>query len=330
MKHKTIRSFVGAYLDGELHGRLKSLIEEHLKTCSECREELEVLKALNKRIKQEKLVFPADSYWDYLPERIIKRIEKKEVTGFLSFRLPRIKWELAGGVIILLLTFVVSRQLVIEKGREQLGHSMAIDKTEEKLPAADIPSSGLISGKKAEVVENRSTEKAKKGGEEVSGRTTMKEVMKKAAPLPKITEDRYFGKAYTEESTKSEGVSTPAESKSQMANEAVAASQNGKVSRGEIDEEDILSDIKAKEDYIGTSKDKEETQNVRRSLVKLLYTNANRTRKRVDVEKAFKEVQTYRDSYPQDYEDTLELYDDSLQLLIKEMEKEEKTSQERK
>jgi len=54
------------------------------------------------------------------------------------------------------------------------------------------------------------------------------------------------------------------------------------------------------------------------------------TRSRVDLERAMKEVQTYRDSYPSDYEDTLELYDDSLQLLIEEMEKEEETSKERK
>jgi len=241
MKHKKIKSLIGAYLDGELHGKLKNLIEEHLKTCSECKKELDVLKALDKKIRQEKIVFPADSYWDYLPKRIMKKIGTREVGGFLSFRIPRIKWELAGGMIVLLLTFIVFRQMVVDKGKEQLEHVVLMDRSEDEMretitasegEGIGVSSTGSISGKKAGMVKDGETVKTKKADVDVSKVSTPKEVMKSPSVTAEESEKRYFGKAGVEKSADIAGQAAPAKKESEAANGALSGMQNELEIRG--------------------------------------------------------------------------------------------------
>ena len=112
MSHRKIKQLLGAYLDGELRGKEKAVMEEHLKGCVECSEELRTLQILNRKIKEEKIRFPADAYWDTFPKRVMERFHEEKPKKLFSIWVPRLKWELAGGIILLLLTFIVSKQVV--------------------------------------------------------------------------------------------------------------------------------------------------------------------------------------------------------------------------
>jgi len=52
------------YLDNELSADETRQLENHLKTCSECRKELESLKLLKDILKNEKPVDPGNDYWE--------------------------------------------------------------------------------------------------------------------------------------------------------------------------------------------------------------------------------------------------------------------------
>ena len=46
MKHEEIKTLLAAYLEDELDGKDKTLVEAHLRECAECRAEVEELNQL--------------------------------------------------------------------------------------------------------------------------------------------------------------------------------------------------------------------------------------------------------------------------------------------
>ena len=330
MRHKKIQNLLGAYIDGELQGKLKEVVEEHLKVCPECSKEVKFLKALNKSIKEEKMVFPADSYWDNFSRRVMEKAHEGKTPGFFSVKIPRIKWELASGLVLILLTFIVSKRMVMETGwemdRETMrfkeagriyvepkGKKLKAGKKKESLAqskiAADVtvpgkttPKSPVVSGKGIKVTKEKSALSAPsiaKAPEKI-------EIIEKTAEASGGIQGEFYN------------------GEPEIIQRSESPLRKNEVQTAAEEKIDIVTDIKVKENFLRVNKDKDESSEVRRGLLRLLYVNANQTRKKEDVEKALREVEVYRDSYPDEFKDTLIEFSDSLRILIEEIEKESK------
>ncbi len=333
MKHKKIKSLLGAYLDGELHGRTKTEIEEHIELCSECSEELKFLKALHIRIKEEKIKLPVDSYWDYFPGRIMQRIKEKNERSFFSLRAPRIKWELAGGIILILLTFIVSKQIIMEKGIKRVDERGII--RDEKVAHRDV-----LVGKAGEVAKAprgtaddlavETIEKVERGKAETeeNGIVVLKEkrsALKKAAPVSTISKSPEMEIPVTEKS--SEGVGAISEEEATRIDQSVFGYEGGQIMDSEKEVFEIQADIKAKVDYLRVCRDENKSREARKGLLRLLYVEAERTRKREVIERAQKEIEFYQDSYPDEFQDTLMVFSDSLRIMMEELKESESTEE---
>lgn len=339
MKHRRIKNLLGAYIDGELKGNLKHIIEEHLRTCPECSEEIQFLKVLHSKIKKEKIPLPADSYWDTFPKRFMEKLEEKKSIGFFSIRVPRIKWELAGGLILILLTFIVSKQIIMEKGGEELSrdliHKPFISEksiSEEGWIAKDEDDGALppvATGKPTKkVAEKGKKEKIEAARGAIALPEERREILKKSTPKSAVTKAPGVKIIEDEEKGEAGSVAGLRNEKAGEMNEVQFAAECKQMEEKEGDEVDILADIKAKEDYLRTSKDRVRAQVERRGLLRLLYVQADKSRKKKDIERALKEIEVYRDSYPDEFRDTLIIFSDSLRIIIEEIRKESQSTEE--
>jgi predicted anti-sigma-YlaC factor YlaD len=78
MDHQEIIELLSAYADGELQGEQKQTVDDHLKTCSDCRRELNELKRFEEVMAKMELK-KADNevwkrYWDLVYNRLERRI----------------------------------------------------------------------------------------------------------------------------------------------------------------------------------------------------------------------------------------------------------------
>lgn len=338
MKHKKIKNLLGSYLDGELHSTLRKAVEEHLRICPECSEELNFLRVLHKKIKEEKIPFPADSYWDYFPKRVMERLREKKAIRFFSIKIPRIKWELAGGLILILLTFIVSKQILMEKGIKGVGETTRtvesfkitteegfIAKDEERMEAPPVAAGKTL-------IKVHEEEKGKKVIIEkgaIPSPAERKEIFKKAVPVSSVSKAPDIEQITGEKIEVIGGVNGLREKKTGEIIDVGFAGEAAQIMEKEKEELDILADINAKEDYLRTSKDKVKSKQVRRGLLRLLYVEASRTRKKGDIERALKEVEAYCDSYPDDFRDTLIVFSDSLRIMMEEIIKESQTTEDK-
>ncbi|MCH7760823.1 zf-HC2 domain-containing protein [candidate division TA06 bacterium] len=126
MFHKQVKNFLSAYLDGELDEKRRRLVEEHLKGCQECSEELNTLKALDQLARSSKVPEPGEEYWKTLSGRIRSRIILEEEEGRLS-RLKNIlvqspgRLKLISTFAVVILVLLVGRQFLNEeRGTERL------------------------------------------------------------------------------------------------------------------------------------------------------------------------------------------------------------------
>lgn len=345
MNHKEIRDLIGAYVDGELHGEERKAVEEHIKTCAECSREVEYIAELNERIRGERISLPQDAYWEAFPGRVLKRANEQPQRSFFAVWLPRMKWELAGGIVLLLLTFVVSKQLLMERSAE-IGIDRSVLTEGEKLAeeegwirADGDETASPVAGKamdeiakKEKVLKGTRTVSAEEGGAEallpdVAGEDIA--APKSAATIAKVAdkddepagEDGLAG-AYDAVIAKG---GRPEEAPAPEANKEVAFHEETKAPEKKAEEPGMVGDLESERDegkgrFAQVS---ERSQNVRRGLLRLLYNEAGRTRKRADIERAMREIEFYQDSYPEDFQDTLLLFSDSLQVMIEEVEKQE-------
>lgn len=343
MKHQKIKNLLGAYLDGELDEEKRKIIEEHLKVCNECAEELEALRLLDKKVKEEKVPLPPGDYWNNFSGRVMEKLKQKRSPGFFFAKLPRLKWELAGGVVLILLTFIVSRHIIEEKGLEWISNKREIVPTGKKAGRALE-----ISGEEKEI------EVEKGGGETYHApkskavtRTTDKidgvieddETEKKdisfakkkaAAPIEKAPPAGYFDEtsqtAKAAEKESEEPVASGGVVNEEVSREQTVATE-GSVRpevMEKIEEIDLIADIKQKEEILKKTQDRDKSLQIRRGLIRMLYVEADRSRKRIDIERAIKEVEAYKDSYPDEFADTLVMFRDSLIRIMEEVEQEER------
>jgi len=76
MKHEEYKKLLVGYLDGELKNKERELIENHLKKCPECREELKEFKKLRGVMMSIKYQKPGDEVWENYWKSIYNRLER--------------------------------------------------------------------------------------------------------------------------------------------------------------------------------------------------------------------------------------------------------------
>jgi predicted anti-sigma-YlaC factor YlaD len=70
MKCKKVRRKLGAYLDGELKEKEKLEVKEHLRQCSECRRQGQLLTKVNFSLKEREPIPPPANFQEIIWERI--------------------------------------------------------------------------------------------------------------------------------------------------------------------------------------------------------------------------------------------------------------------
>ncbi len=63
--------------DGEASAREKASVESHLEGCSSCRTHLEFVSALPAVMDRSRLAEPPVSYWDILPQKVVRRLDRE-------------------------------------------------------------------------------------------------------------------------------------------------------------------------------------------------------------------------------------------------------------
>jgi TolA-binding protein len=340
MNHKEITRLLGAYVDGELSGERKKAVEEHLKTCAECAHELECIKRLNEMVRGEKISLPPDAYWDAFAGRVMERAREEHKRSFFSVWIPRMKWELAGGIVLLLLTFVVSKQVLMKRSTEEISidgkRFIGIEKAapEGGFFAKDMDETSKTpgEGKTMDRIEEKETAHgiAKKAVDKehldfAGKKSGLSEKELEISSIMKGAEERDVAVREEEAAGSGEVSETGAlsEPAPPAANEEAILFESKKAPATKAEEEGLGGVKDSEDDYLRVAQVSERSQIARRDFLRLLYDQAEKTRKRVDIERAIKEIEFYQDSYPEDFQDTLVIFSDSLQQMIDEVERQE-------
>ena len=78
MSHRKLQELLGAYHDGELRGGKRDRVEKHLKSCPECRRDLEFLRALDAVPRTSPSVPQEAEYWASFSGRVRARIARRQ------------------------------------------------------------------------------------------------------------------------------------------------------------------------------------------------------------------------------------------------------------
>ena len=115
MKRDKVLSKLSSYIDSELPAGERLLVEGHMRDCSDCREEMNILLKNRSLLKQLPIVDPSNSFHEKLIERL--RAEKRSVVRQSS--LPEIfaRWwvpvpVLCSALIVIFIGFTVLSPLV--------------------------------------------------------------------------------------------------------------------------------------------------------------------------------------------------------------------------
>ncbi len=181
MRHKKIKSLLGAYYDGELEEKERIIIERHLEKCEECLSELNIIKEIE-LLSSEPVHEPGENYWNSFAGRVKRRIserevvEKRGVSLFLKPYFMRLTVALASIILIAILSIfyveslkstkekVLSQQeslpagQITEKEQEKIlkpEETLAPrpEREEKKLPPASKPKNEELMAKKLEKIE---------------------------------------------------------------------------------------------------------------------------------------------------------------------------------
>lgn len=77
MEHQKIKELISSYYDGELDGEQKKIVEEHLKECSECREEFEGMNKLEEVMSKMEFKKPPKEVWKLYWASVYNRLERR-------------------------------------------------------------------------------------------------------------------------------------------------------------------------------------------------------------------------------------------------------------
>ncbi len=78
MDCQKVKELLIEYVDGELRFEQKAILDEHLKACSECRQEREAILKLEGALRSQKIAAPGEAFWQNLSGKTLERIRAKE------------------------------------------------------------------------------------------------------------------------------------------------------------------------------------------------------------------------------------------------------------
>ena len=84
MDHNKIKELISSYFDGELNEEQKKLINEHIRQCSECREEFEEMGKFEEVMGKMELKQPSKEVWKVYWTSVYNRLERSIGWIFLS------------------------------------------------------------------------------------------------------------------------------------------------------------------------------------------------------------------------------------------------------
>lgn len=87
-EHTKIKALLLPYLEGKLGEEERKMVEEHLKVCKECREEIEKYENIEEGLKMMKLKQPSEEVWDNYWSSVYNRLERK--IGWIFFSIGAI------------------------------------------------------------------------------------------------------------------------------------------------------------------------------------------------------------------------------------------------
>ncbi len=149
-----IQPYLDDYLADRLGDDFRADLEEHLKNCNRCREELEQLKILTGVLTIEKVPDPGEKYWDSVETHILSRtvdkpnptVEKTSLRPVIS--IMKYAVSLAAVFLIFAITIVMSvpeSETILGTETEEYQTVAAITQLAELSIAGDMAGSNLLS-----------------------------------------------------------------------------------------------------------------------------------------------------------------------------------------
>ena len=77
MDHQKIKKLISSYHDGELDNKDKQVVEEHLKQCSDCRNEFEEMGKFEEVMGKMQFKKPQKEMWEVYWSTIYNRLERR-------------------------------------------------------------------------------------------------------------------------------------------------------------------------------------------------------------------------------------------------------------
>ena len=77
MDHEKIKELISSYLDGELGNEEKKIVEDHLRSCPQCKKEFQELKKLEEVMGKMELKEPEKETWQIYWLSIYNRLERR-------------------------------------------------------------------------------------------------------------------------------------------------------------------------------------------------------------------------------------------------------------
>ena len=90
MRHRKLQELIGAYADGELRPADRPRVEKHLKSCPECRRDLEFLREIDSLPRTSPAVPHEADYWASFPGRVRAGIAREQA-GAPASRVAEVK-----------------------------------------------------------------------------------------------------------------------------------------------------------------------------------------------------------------------------------------------
>lgn len=88
MEHDKLKELISSYFDGELDAGQKRLVEEHLKTCSECKREFDEMARFEEVMGKMELKKPPEEAWKIYWSSVYNRMERQ--IGWILFSIGAI------------------------------------------------------------------------------------------------------------------------------------------------------------------------------------------------------------------------------------------------
>ncbi len=182
MKCDLPRELLSGYLDDELDKKQQSEIEEHLKECQRCREELEELRQMDRYVKTLEIEEPSREFIFNLNRRVIERVGKKSRFKFFPLSPILVPVAVAALVFIVLINIHQPERIVnlndrilyaemetkedfdvqmpsLSVVRQVPKEEKDIQKEAGRTAAPQTPSAGVFGiGKKADITDTRDEE----------------------------------------------------------------------------------------------------------------------------------------------------------------------------